>query len=156
MKFSDATLGVFFLIAGIALGWYAYGLPPIPGQQYGAATFPLLISFGFIVCSAKFIYSGVRQGDQSIIWLAPELRNPRALASVAATVLLVIGYVLFVRAVGFIPMAIFITFTMFLILKVNPAKSAIISVIAAFACDFIFRTMLLVPLPFGIVPRLPW
>ncbi|CLQ62303.1 Uncharacterised protein [Mycobacterium tuberculosis] len=57
---------------------------------------------------------------------------------------------------GFIPTAIIITLSLFLILKVRPLKAMILAIIAAFVCDLIFRTTLLVPLPFGIVPRLPW
>lgn len=156
MRFSDAALGAIFLIMGISLGWYSYGLPSIPVQSYGAATFPLLISVGLVACSAKLLLSGIRQGREPLVSLSDEIKNPRAVFGVIATVLLVIGYIFFSRRLGFIPSAIIITFAMFLILKVHPLKALILAVVAAFVCDFIFRTMLLVPLPFGIVPRLPW
>lgn len=156
MRFSDATLGAFFLLFGVLLAGYSWQLPDIPGQQYGAATFPLLISIGFIACSLRLLYEAIKQGKQPWVNLATEVKSPRALAGVAATILLVIFYIFFSQSVGFIPTAILITFSMFLILKVHPGKAAVLSILAAFACDFIFRTMLLVPLPSGIVPRLPW
>ncbi|HEV7437515.1 MAG TPA: tripartite tricarboxylate transporter TctB family protein [Pseudorhizobium sp.] len=156
MRFSDTTLGAVFLLAGISLAWYSFNLSAIPGQNYGAATFPLLIAAGLVGCSARLLYTGIRQGSEPWICLSDQVRNPRKLAGVVATLLLVLFYILFVQALGFIPTAIFITLTMFLILKVPPAKAAILAVFAALLCDFIFRTMLLVPLPFGIVPRLPW
>ena len=156
MRFSDTTLGAIFLLAGISLAWYSFNLPAIPGQNYGAATFPLLIAMGLIGCSARLLYTGIRQGNQPLMILSDEVRNPRRLAGVVATLLLVLFYILFVQILGFIPTAIIITLSMFLILKVRPAKAVILAILAAFACDFIFRTMLLVPLPFGIVPRLPW
>ncbi|WP_281978400.1 tripartite tricarboxylate transporter TctB family protein [Pseudorhizobium flavum] len=156
MRFSDTTLGAIFLLAGISLAWYSFNLPAIPGQNYGAATFPLLIAMGLIGCSARLLYTGISQGNQPLMSLSDEVRNPRRLAGVVATLLLVLFYILFVQILGFIPTAIIITLSMFLILKVRPAKAVILAILAAFACDFIFRTMLLVPLPFGIVPRLPW
>lgn len=156
MRFSDTTLGAIFLLAGISLAWYSFNLPAIPGQNYGAATFPLLIAMGLIGCSARLLYTGISQGDQPAMFLSHEVRNPRRLAGVVATLLLILFYIFFVQILGFIPTAIIITLSMFLILKVPPAKAAILAILAAFACDFIFRTMLLVPLPFGFVPRLPW
>lgn len=156
MRFSDKMLGAMFLLAGIALAWYSYELPPIPGQQYGAATFPLFIALGMIACSAKLIYTGIRSETAPLIQLSDEMRSPRALAGAAATILLIVFYILFSRSLGFIPTAIIVAFSMFMILKVHPAKAATLAVIAAFVCDFIFRTMLLVPLTFGIMPRLPW
>ena len=156
MRFSDVMLGAIFLLFGISLAWYSVGLPAIPGHKYGAATFPFFIAMGLIVCSARLIYSGIRQGREPLVFIPEELKSPRALAGATATILLVVFYILFVRIIGFIPTAFIISFIMFLILRVKPARAAMISVVAAFVCDFIFRTMLLVPLPFGLMPRLPW
>lgn len=156
MRFNDAVIGAIFLLSGLSLAWYSYGLPAIPGQDYGAATFPLMVAAGLIGCSARLLYSGIRHDGGPWVFLADEVKSPRALAGVAAMLALVVFYIFFDRVLGFIPTAFTITFVMFLILKVHPIKAAIIAAIAAFGCDFIFRTMLLVPLPFGMVPRLPW
>lgn len=156
MRFNDAVIGAIFLFLGLSLAWYSHGLPAIPGQDYGAATFPLMVAAGLIGCSARLLYSGIRHNGEPWVFLADEVKSPRALAGVAAMLALVVFYIFFDRVLGFIPTAFTITFVMFLILKVHPVKAAIIAAIAAFGCDFIFRTMLLVPLPFGMVPRLPW
>lgn len=156
MRFSNVMLGAIFLVFGIALGWYALGLPAIPGQEYGAATFPLFISIGLIACSLRLLYTGMKSVKEPFVYVREELRSPRALAGATATIFLVVFYILFSRSLGFIPTAIIISFIMFLILRVKPPKAALVAVLAAFACDFIFRTMLLVPLPFGLMPRLPW
>ncbi|GGA68024.1 hypothetical protein GCM10011385_22290 [Nitratireductor aestuarii] len=155
MRFSDTTIGAVFLLAGILLAWYSFNLPAIPGQAYGAATFPLLIALGFVGCSVRLLFSGVRQGEPWLV-LSDEIKNPRALAGVAVTVLLVLFYIFFADVLGFIPTAIIITFAMFLLLKVHPGKAIVLAVLAALVCDFVFRTLLLVPLPFGMIPRLPW
>ncbi|OHV82897.1 tripartite tricarboxylate transporter TctB family protein [Rhizobium sp. LCM 4573] len=156
MRFSDTTLGAIFLLAGISLAWYSFNLPAIPGQNYGAATFPLFIATGLVGCSVRLLYTGIRQGSEPLVFLSDQFRSPRRLAGVATTLLLILFYIFFVQVLGFIPTAIIITLVMFLILKVHPAKAVILAILAALLCDFIFRTMLLVPLPFGIVPRLPW
>jgi putative tricarboxylic transport membrane protein len=156
MRFSDAALGAMCLLGGIALAWYSYGLPYIPRQNYGAATYPLMIATGLIICSAKLLYSGVRQGREPLVQIADEIKNPRALFGVLATIALVLFYILFSRRLGFIPTATIVTCSMFLIFRVHPFKAITLAVIASFACDLIFRKMLLVPLPFGIMPRLPW
>lgn len=156
MRFSDAALGAMCLLGGIALGWYAYSLPSIPRQNYGAATYPLMIATGLIFCSAKLLYSGVRHGREPLVQVSDEIKNPRALFGVLATIALVLFYIFFSRRLGFIPTATIVTFSMFLIFRVHPVKAITLAVIAAFVCDFVFRKMLLVPLPFGIMPRLPW
>src|SRR5690606_11137844 len=156
MRFNDTTIGAIFLVLGLALAWYSFELPAIPGQNYGAATFPFLISVELIGCSTRLLYSSIRNGSEPWLFLADDIKNMRALAGVAATLVLIVFYIFFADVLGFIPTAIIITYAMLLILKVPVAKAALIAIIAAFVCDFIFRTMLLVPLPFGMVPRLPW
>lgn len=156
MRFSDTTIGAVFLLAGILLAWYSFNLPAIPGQDYGAVTFPMLISIGFVACSLRLMFAGIKRGTEPMVSLSDEIKNPRALGGVAATLLLVIFYIFFAQVIGFIPTAFIVTFAMFLLLKVHLGKAVLLAGLAAFACDFIFRTMLLVPLPFGIVPRLPW
>ena len=65
--FSDSMHRTIFLVAGIALGWYSYELPSIPGQNYGASTFPFMIALGMIGCSARLIYVGWRSGEAACL-----------------------------------------------------------------------------------------
>jgi putative tricarboxylic transport membrane protein len=156
MRFNDTTIGAVFLLAGILFAWYSFNLPAIPGQDYGAATFPILISVGVIGCSLRLLFSGIKRSTEPWVFLSDEIKSPRALAGVAATLLLIVFYIFFAQVIGFIPTAFIVTFAMFLLLKVPLGKAVLLAGLAALSCDFIFRTMLLVPLPFGIVPQLPW
>lgn len=156
MRFSDTTIGAVFLLAGILFAWYSFNLPAIPGQDYGAATFPILISMGFVGCSLRLLFAGIKRGTEPWVFVSDEIKSLRALAGVAATLLLIVFYIFFAQIIGFIPTAFIVTFGMFLLLKVHLGKAVLLAGIAALACDLIFRTMLVVPLPFGIVPRLPW
>lgn len=156
MRFSDTFLGVVFLLAGIALAWYSMTLPSIPGQDYGAATFPLFVAIGFMGCAARLIVVGLKETNGSWLNVSEDVKSSRALFGIAVTIGLILFYIFFSHVIGFIPTAFLVTLVMFLILDVPKPKAALLAIIAAFFCDFIFRTMLLVPLPFGIVPRLPW
>lgn len=155
MRLSDTWLGAITLAASAGLGWYATGLPTIPGQKYGPAAFPTLISIGFLVCGVTLLVQGWRKpaaASEQQIWQS----NPRGVIGVFFTAALIIVYILAAKKLGFIPVATLITFAMFLLLKVPVLKALIIAIITAFVCDFLFRTMLLVPLPQGLMPRLPW
>ena len=83
-------------------------------------------------------------------------RRQGALTAVGVTIACVIAYVLLARRVGFVPMSIAILLVMFRMLGVDWRKAIPLAVIATFVTDYVFRTILLVPLPFGIMPRLPW
>lgn len=157
MRLSDTWLGLISLAAAVSLGWYAAGLPTIPGQNYGPAAFPTMISVGFFLCSVALLYQGYRRPRLASEAELPLWQtNPRGLAGVGLTAGLIIFYILAAKPLGFIPVAILVTFAMFVLLKVPVLKALIIAIIAAFVCDFLFRTMLLVPLPQGLMPRLPW
>jgi putative tricarboxylic transport membrane protein len=45
---------------------------------------------------------------------------------------------------------------LFRLLSVSWGKAIFFAVAATLATDYVFRSLLLVPLPFGVMPRLPW
>lgn len=156
MRFSDTMLGTVLLIFGLAVGIYSQTFPDIPGQRYGAAAFPTAIAIGFAACGLTMLVRGLRAAGTPLIMRTEWTRKPGALLSVLVTILCVVAYVLFARRLGFIPMTTLILVVLFRMLKVPWWQTAVFAVVTAFACDFVFRSILLVPLPFGIVPRLPW
>ena len=50
MRFSDTLLGCVLLVLAAVVGWVASGFPPVPGQDHGASSFPLVIAAGFAAC----------------------------------------------------------------------------------------------------------
>ncbi|TYR30061.1 tripartite tricarboxylate transporter TctB family protein [Mesorhizobium microcysteis] len=156
MRLSDTMFGVLLLLFGVAVGLYAQTFPDIPGQRYGAAAFPTAIAIGFAGCGLAMLVRGLRTASGPLFTRTEWTRKPGALTSVLVTILCVVAYILLARRVGFIPMAVVILIVLFRMLRVPWWQSLLLAVLAAFACDYVFRSILLVPLPFGLMPRLPW
>ncbi len=155
MRFSDTLLGGFLLAFAAAIAAYSWTLPNIPGQEYGAATFPLLIAAGLSVCAVILIARGLRTGEPLVSRTA-WTREPGAILSVVATVLVVLAYILFSRQVGFLPMMVAMLVVMFGLLKVRGWQIIPLAVATTLVIDFVFRSLLSVPLPLGVMPLLPW
>ncbi len=156
MRLSDTMLGVLLIAFGLAIGLYAQSFPHIPGQKYGAAVFPVTIATGFGVCGLILLVRGLRSAPVPLITRTEWTRKSGALPAVGITILCVIAYILFARQVGFIPLMTVILIVLFRMLRVSWPKALIYAVGTALLCDFVFRSILLVPLPFGYMPRPPW
>lgn len=83
-------------------------------------------------------------------------RKPGAMIAVLITILCVVAYILLSRPVGFIPVTTLILIVLFRLLRLPWWQTILYAVAAALIIDFVFRSILLVPLPLGIMPRLPW
>ncbi|MHB2264619.1 tripartite tricarboxylate transporter TctB family protein [Aliihoeflea sp. PC F10.4] len=157
MRFSETMLGATLFILGIAVTAYAWTLPAVPGQQYGAAAFPVLIGVGFVCCALVLLVQGYRAaGSTPLISLTEWTRQPGALVAVGVTILCIVAYMLLARRVGFVPVSVVILIVMFRMLSVSWGKAIFFAVVATLVTDYVFRSLLLVPLPFGMMPRLPW
>lgn len=156
MRFSDTMLGAMLLILGIAVTLYARTLPAVPGQQYGAAAFPMLIGLAFVCCALILIVQGLRVRSVPLVSFTEWTRQPGALMAVGVTILCIIAYMLLARRVGFIPVSAAILVVLFRLLSVSWGKTIFFAVVATLVTDYVFRSLLLVPLPFGMMPRLPW
>lgn len=157
MRFSDTMLGAMLVLFGLAIGLYSQSFPDIPGQKYGAAVFPMVIATGFVLCGGILLFMGLRASVPTPLITRTEwTRKPGAMPAILVTIACVIAYVLFAQRVGFIPMSIAILLVLFGMLRVAWPRAILYAVVTAFLCDFVFRSLLLVPLPFGILPRLPW
>lgn len=156
MRFSETMLGAVLLILGIAVATYARTLPAVPGQQYGAAAFPTLIGIGFVCCALVLFVQGYRSRPTPLISLTEWTRQPGAFVAVTITILCIIAYVLLARRVGFVPVSICILLVLFRMLSVSWGKAIFFAIVATLVTDYVFRSLLLVPLPFGMMPRLPW
>ncbi len=156
MRFSDTMLGGMLLAFALALAGYSWTFPAIPGQHYGAATFPMVIAIGFAGCGIALAVRGLRAGGEPLVARTEWTRRPGALPAVLTTVALVLVYIVFARRIGFIPMMAALLIVMLWMLRVAWWQAILIAVVATLIIDFVFRSVLLVPLPLGIMPRPPW
>ncbi|HET7408689.1 MAG TPA: tripartite tricarboxylate transporter TctB family protein [Paracoccaceae bacterium] len=148
MKSNDAIAGALCLVFGLVLIVISSGFPAIPGQPYGAATFPVLIGVGFVLVSLALIVKGVA-GWRELPGIAAEGwgRSPGALLRMALTIALIILYILFSGTLGFVPTSFLVLITLFLVLKVRPLLAIVIAVLVTVAMQQAFGIGLRVPLP---------
>ncbi len=148
MKVSDAIVGVLFLAFGLAVGAMAWRLPDMPGQPYGAATFPLLIGSGFVLVSLALIVKGVADWQSLPGVLATDWgRSPRALLRMALTILLVILYIAFSDRLGFTASSFLLLLVLLLAMQVHPLMAVAVAVVATLVIQQAFGVLLRVPLP---------
>jgi len=156
MRFSDTMLGTTLLFLGAAIAIYARTLPDVPGQQYGAAAFPTLIGLAMIGCALILFVKGWQAGRVPLVVRTEWTRQPGALVAVSVTIACIVAYIFLARTIGFVPMSVAILLVLFRVLSVSWGKSVFFAVAATLVTDYVFRSLLLVPLPFGVMPRLPW
>ncbi len=148
MKISDAIAGALFLAFGVAVMAIAMQLPAMPGQPYGAATFPLLIGAGFVLVSLALIVRGVTDWHSLPgVLLSDWGRSPRTWLRMALTVLLVILYIAFSDWLGFTLSSFLVLLTLFLAMQVRPVTAVVVAVIATLVTQQAFGVLLRVPLP---------
>lgn len=150
-------LGVLVLAFGAVLAGFATTFPAIPGQRYGAEAFPMLIGGGFAACGIALIVRGYRRSPRvPLITLSDWARRPGALTAILVTMGLVVSYILFSEQIGFVPAMAVLLLVLFRLLRVPWAQTTGFALVGTLVLDLIFRSVLLVPLPLGIIPRLPW
>jgi len=155
MRINDAVTGGALLAGAVALALYARTLPPVPGQQYGAAVFPMLIAFGVGALSLLLIISGVRswRGAIEVPDVERASSGPLKLALAFAAVLF---YILAADALGFLICSVLILLALCLVLGVRWWVAALVAVGVTILIHIVFATLLKVPLPLGILPYMGW
>ena len=148
MRINDAIAGVLFLAFGLAVAVMALQLPEMPGQPYGAATFPVLIGGGFILVALALIAKGIADwsslpGISASDWG----RSRRAWFRIALTILLVALYIAFSDQLGFMLSSFLVLLVLFLARRVRPMLAVAVAIIATLVVQQSFGVLLRVPLP---------
>lgn len=156
MRLSDPFLGAVLLLFAIAVGLYSQSFPDIPGQRYGAAAFPTAIAVILGVCGLLLLARGMASGTGVRVERTAWTRRPGAVLAVLVTVICVLAYILLLGRVGFVPLTLTVLVLLFSMLKVPWWQTGLFALGTTLIIDHVFRSVLLVPLPLGIMPRLPW
>lgn len=155
MHISDTVIGAALVIFAIVLAVYSQTFPPVPGQQFGAALFPTLVGFGLAGCGGVLFLRGYRAGEMT--FSRSEWSHQRGgVSSALAAIAMMVVYILAQKPIGFLPVMFVLLMVMFALFKVRWLTAFIAAVLATLTIDLLFRDLLLVPLPVGITPRLPW
>ena len=149
MRVNDAITGFALLAFAIATFAYARTLPAIPGQDYGAAVFPMLVATGLACCGALLIASGLRHWQGAVVW-DDWARTHHAWTKVAVVFALVLAYILAAPAIGFVPMSVLILLIFMMMMGVRWWMAAGVAVVATVLIQQTFG-WLRVPLPLGLL-----
>ncbi|WP_353150083.1 tripartite tricarboxylate transporter TctB family protein [Pollutimonas bauzanensis] len=157
MKVNDALIGLMLGIFSIFVLYMALSFPPIPGQNFGAGLFPKAIGIGMLICSVLLIVQGIKNKKNE-----PPMAMPAWLHDKAAVFrfLLVPAslafYFVMADFLGFLLTAGLLLLVLFLAFKVRWLTAIIVAVIGALLIHFMFYSILMVPLPWGLLETVAW
>jgi putative tricarboxylic transport membrane protein len=157
MRINDLVSGALLIVLAAAMIAYTTTFPPFPGQKYGPSLFPRIIGSGLIICGLLLMVRGRGQlaAGAPLAALDDSYRPVKGWASVVVILGVIIAYIAFSNALGFVPTA----FTGILLLLwwfgVSLPRAILIGVIAVLAIDWFFGWLFRVPLPIGILPNSP-
>jgi putative tricarboxylic transport membrane protein len=155
MRINDGVVGVFLIALAIAILVHIQAYPLIPGQQYGPALFPGLISVGFIATGSLLVIRGVKAGFP-LFQLAPWLRAPGLVTNFLLVCAALAFYIVAAGALGFIPTGVLILVALFLKFGVGARRALVTAVVATLVIHLLFYKLLRVPLPWGVLEPLAW
>jgi len=155
MRLNDAITGAALLLFAAALAAWSQSFPAIPGQQYGAAVFPTLVAAGLASCGILLVASGLRTAGPIIAW-ADWARERHGLRNVLVTIGAILFYILASDRLGFMPTMAPILLVLFRLLKVGWLLSVALAIVVTLAVQYIFGSLLYVPLPWGILSPIRW
>lgn len=153
MRFNDAMFGLVLIVFAVAAGFATRSFPQIPGQEYGAALFPRLITIGLGICGILLVLSGLRN-RAAVIDLDPWARSAKGLATLGLTVGGLVFYILASEWLGFIPTAFIVISAIMINLRGRWFTSLAYSFAATMVVHKVFAGLLLVPLPWGLLEPL--
>ena len=148
MRINDAITGALLLAFGLAVIAMSWQFPEIPGQPYGAATFPLLIGIGFVLVSLVLMANGVGAWRSRAGTATPATGHSRAaLFRMLLTVGLVVLYIAFSERLGFTLSSFLVLVTLFLALRVAAWIAVPVAILATLVIQQSFGVLMRVPLP---------
>ncbi|MCB1970302.1 MAG: tripartite tricarboxylate transporter TctB family protein [Geminicoccaceae bacterium] len=157
MKFNDAILGLVTLLAGLAIVLEASTFPATHGQAYGPDLFPTIIGTGLAFSGLMLIVSGWR-ARAATGWIEVSGINRSYMLDAAAVLVSILVFILLVGKLGFVLVSLLTTGLLMVRFRRGAwLSSVLISLVFSLVSDWVFRSMLLVPLPQGhVLPSMPW
>ncbi len=155
MRLNDALLGSLLLVLAAVVAFVAHGFPAVPGQDYGASTFPTLIAAGFAGCGLVLIRSGLRERGPMVVF-RDWTRDPRLAINVVLIAVAVVFYILVSARLGFIVTMALILLALLRRFAVGWGLSIALAIAAPIVMQYLFGNLLLVPLPWGLLAPIRW
>ena len=156
MRVADWVFGLILLIGAGLIFQQVAGFAKMPGQDYGPALLPSLVASGFTICGLVLILTGVRARAPAF-GLDPQARAPGRLFDALLTLGSIIFTMLVWDILGFLILStIVLTLLCARYWGGRIGASLLVGIIGSLVIDWLFRKMLLVPLPLGPLARWIW
>lgn len=158
MILADRVWGVLVLLFGLAVAGVARTFPKIPGQAYGSALMPTIVGIGLALCGLLLIAADLRRSPRPpLLALAPEARSRDRLVDAATVPLAVLTFILLADPVGFVPVStVLVGALVWRYRRRGPLTAFAVGLLSALLVDWMFRHLLLVPLPLGLLAAWMW
>jgi putative tricarboxylic transport membrane protein len=155
MKIGNAILGAFFALLGAAVLWHVQSFPTIPGQKFGAALFPGVISGGLMICGLLLAIRGVRdlRHGGSLLAFDAWAREPITVLRLLSVPTGLLFYVLTSNFLGFHIAASLAMAGWLLLFGVRPVPAVAMAIGFPIVMHLAFYKLLRVPLPWGLLER---
>jgi putative tricarboxylic transport membrane protein len=156
MRVADWVFGLVLLIGAGLIFQQAAGFSDMPGQDYGPAFVPSLIATGFTICGLALIFTGIRARAPAF-GLDPGARAPGRIFDALLTLGSIVFMMLVWDVLGFlISSTIVLTVLCARYWGGKIPQSLAVGIIGSLVIDWLFRKLLLVPLPLGPLSRWMW
>ncbi len=158
MILSDRLWGFLWSLFGLAVFWRAQSFPILPGQAYGSALMPGIVGAGLFLCGLALIVGDLRRRPRPpLVVLSEGARDRARLLDAAAVVAGLTTFILLADRLGFLITATAIVGGLIWRFRGHGVPLAFgLALLAVLVVDWLFRVLLLVPLPLGPLPYLPW
>lgn len=150
MRLNDSILGALIALLGAVVLWHVQSFPTIPGQKFGAALFPGVVSGGLLICGLLLSLRGVRAGGP-LLSLDTWVRDPITLVRFLSVPAGILFYVLTSNFLGFHVAASLAMLGWLLVFGLKPLPAVAMAIAFPVLMHLAFYKLLRVPLPWGIL-----
>jgi putative tricarboxylic transport membrane protein len=152
MRFNDSLVGAVFLALAIAIIVTASGFHTPPGQRFGPGFFPTIVASVMAVAAIAMILRGLVSGRRAWIELDSWVSQPAGVVRGASIFAFLLLYLVLSEPLGFLVVAPMLLWGLIWLLWGRPVAALGIALVASFLVHQFFVQLLLVPLPWGLVP----
>lgn len=154
MQRHDRIIGLLLTLLGAAVFVSARSFPNVPGQKLGAATLPLVVAAGLMICGVALVARGWREARAARAPGPPRDapgRNPEHFAAPLVILASIAVYVALSEQLGYLLVAPLTLLIGFRALRVRWGPAVGWSIAVTAFVHLAFYKLLKVPLPWGIV-----
>lgn len=157
MKINDALVGVLLGMFAIAVLLMSLSFPVIPGQNFGAGLFPRTIGIGMLVCAVLLIAQGIRNRKTDSPMRVPAwLRDKASVLRFLSIPASLVFYFAAADFLGFLVTSSLMLLALFLVFKLRWPVAIAVAIIGSLVIHFMFYSVLMVPLPWGVLETIAW